>query len=264
MKKFYTTLLVPALLLVAGTLVAGEAAGQSPQDEATRAESQVMLEEAEKARADAKMARQEASKAAAMAREMSQRHAQAAHKDSVGAQRDHEEVARAREELSRAHRELREASREVAQAHRDLSRSGRDVEINLGDRAVIGVVLGKQTDQGVEIIGVSPDGPAERAGLQPGDVLVSIRGEELAGDNEARQSIFQVMHDVSDGEELPVVVNRSGKSFEYTVTAEQREPRGWQSVIRIKDIDEIPEVPNAPHVIMETIEIPEIDRKSVV
>jgi C-terminal processing protease CtpA/Prc len=233
-----------------------------------------MLEEVERARADAQAARQEAAKAAEMAREISQRHAQAVHEDSGRAQRDHEEVAREREvrqeevtrartELSRAHRELRKASREVAQAHRDLSRSGRDVEItteiNLGDRAVIGVVLGKQTDKGVEIIGVSPDGPAERAGLQPGDVLVSIRGEELAGDKEARQSVFQVMRDVSDGEELAVVVNRTGQSFEYTVTAEQREPRGWQSVIRIQDIAGIPESPNAPHVVMKTIEIPEID-----
>ncbi len=278
MKKIYMTLLIPSLLLATGSLLAGEAADTSQSANVARSENQAMLEEAEKARRDAESARLEASKVAEMARELAQKQAreakestELAHRDQEAVTREREiqqeEMSRAREQLSRAHRELREASREVAQAHRDLARSGREIEIiqeiNLGDRAVIGVVLGRQTEEGVEIIGVSPDGPAERAGIQPGDVLVSIRGERLAGDEEARQSVFQVMREVTDGEELAVEVNRKGQTYTYTVTAEQREPRGWQSVIRIPDMPEVPDAPGAPYVITETIEIPDIDEAAL-
>jgi C-terminal processing protease CtpA/Prc len=275
MKKFYTTLLILPLLLAAGTLIAGEEAGKSPSADAARLESQAMLEEADRARLEAETVRLEATKVAQMARELAQKQAKQAKEDALRAHRDfeataqereiqREEMSRAREQLSQAHRELREASREVARAHRDLSRSGQEIEIiqeiNLGDRAVIGVVMGRQTEQGVEIIGVSPDGPAERAGIQPGDVLVSIRGEQLAADESARQSVFQVMREVADGEELAVEVNRKGQTYAYTVTAEQREPRGWQSIIRIPEELEQPEV---PYVITETIEIPEIDEEAL-
>lgn len=185
-----------------------------------------------------------------------------------------EEMARAREELSKAHRELREAQREVASAHREVSRAHRDVaddervieivqHVNLGDRAVIGVVLGTQTDKGVKLMGVSPDGPAERAGLQQGDILTSIRGIDLRNNDEARQDVFEVMSEVEEGEELSVEVERDGESWAFTVVPEQREPRSWQSVIRIPEVGEIEDVPGVPHVAAHRIVIPEIDEEAL-
>jgi C-terminal processing protease CtpA/Prc len=274
MKKLSTTLLVPALLLFAMSLAAGGEATQSQSDELQRIDRQSMLEEAERARQEAEVAHQGALKAAEMARETARLNAEMAREESElrrqnsEEQAQHralkeEELAQAREELSKAHRELREATRIMARAHRDLARSGDRHKVirhvNLGDRAVIGVVLGKETDKGVEIIGVSPDGPAERAGLEQGDILVSIRGVDLAGNDQARQSIFQVMSDAGDGEELAVVVDRDGESWNYTVTAEHREPRGWQSVIRIPEIEVITAEPGEPHFIHERIEVPDID-----
>ena len=277
-KLLYTMTLIPALLLFAPVLMADGATDQGNQEKAARAEYEAMLEKAEMARMEAETARAGALRAAEMAREMAHEHEQMARQDAERLHVDEQEVARqremeraemerAREELSRAHRDLREASREVARAHRDLARSGEEfeitTEINLGDRAVIGVVLGKQTDQGVEIIGVSPDGPAERAGLQPGDVLQSIKGQDLVNNEEARQTVFRAMREVGDGEELVVVVNRAGQPLEYTVTAEQREPRGWQSVIRIPEAPEDVEALERHHVIVERIEIPEIDEEAL-
>jgi C-terminal processing protease CtpA/Prc len=278
MKKFYAILLIPALLLAAGTLIAGEEAARSSSENAAWSERQAMLEEAERARLEAEKARLEASRVAEMARELAQKQKQEAkqtavraHEDGETARREQEiqreEMTRVRAQLSQAHRELREASRELAQAHRDLSRTGHEIkfvrEINLGDRAVIGLVLGRQTEQGVEIIGVSPDGPAERAGIEPGDVLVSIRGEQLAADEEARQNVFQVMREVTDGEELAVEVTRKGQTYAYTVTAEQREPRGWQSILRIPHEPAEPAEPVEPYMIRETIEIPDIDKEAL-
>jgi len=281
MKKLATVFMIPAMLLFATALAAGGNDAQSPH--------QSMLKEAEQARQEAEvahrgavktaeLARETARMNAEMAREVARAQAQGVREESEQARQASEELAReralqeeemaqAREELSKAHRELREATREMARAHRDLARENGRHEVvrhvNLGDRAVIGVVLGKQTDQGVQIIGVSPDGPAERAGLEQGDVLVSIRGVDLAGNDESRDSVFQVMSEVDDGEEMAVVVDRDGESWEYTVTAERREPRGWQSVIRIPDVEPIEAAPGSPHVIVERIEIPDIDEKAL-
>jgi C-terminal processing protease CtpA/Prc len=221
----------------------------------------------EAARVDAEVARETAQMKAEMSREEAEQMRQESTRLAQERKRERElqnaELAQTREELSRAHRELREATRVVARAHRDMVRAD-DVHkvsrhVNLGDRAVIGVVLGKESEQGVQLIGVSPDGPAERAGLEQGDILVSIRGVDLADNDEARQSVFQVMSDAGDGEEMAVVVNRDGESLEYTVTVEQREPRGWQSVIRIPEIEIIESVPGEQHIIVERIEVPEID-----
>jgi C-terminal processing protease CtpA/Prc len=299
MKKVLTVLLTSALLLTASALAAATETGEGYSEEQARADSRAMLEDAERARQEAESARAEAAKAAQMAREISRAEAQLARQEVeiereiaraeratskqeraelMRAERDElqrervqrqEEMAQVREELSKAHRELREASREVARAHRELNASDRHHvttrHLNLGDRAVIGVVLGKATDEGVEIIGVSPDGPAERAGLQQGDLLVSVHGVELvAAEQAASMSLREVMSDVEDGEDLAVIAQRDGEPLEFTVTAKRREPRGWQSMIRISDVEPVAGVTDSPHVVVERIEIPEIDEEALV
>jgi len=274
MKKLSTILLIPALLLFASAHAFGEEATQSEQEALQRLEYQTMREEAERARQEAEVARQGALKAAELARETARMNAEIVREtsrhgaDLKNRELQREELAQTREELRKTHEELREATREVARAHRDLARAGDEREIirhvNLGDRAVIGVVLGSESDKGVEIIGVSPDGPAERAGLEQGDILISIQDIVLADNDDARESVFEVMSDVDDQEELAVVVERDGISSEYTVTAEVREPRGWQSVIRIAEVEAVADLAgDEAHVIIERIEIPEIDEQAI-
>jgi C-terminal processing protease CtpA/Prc len=278
MNKMLTFLLVPALAL-STSLTAQEAEEAQLQARQNRAEYQAMAEEAERTRVEAESVRAEAIKAAEMARHTTQRLRAERTREATEGQREdsaeraqeraleEEGLARAREELGKAHRELRKATQEVARAHRDLSQV-KDVHrvvrhVNLGDRAVIGAVLGSQSNEGVEIIGISPDGPAERAGLQQGDILVSIRGVELVDNERAREVVFEVMRETGDGEELAVVVERDGDSREYVVTAETREPRGWQSVIRIPEIEVIEEISGIQTVIVERIEVPDIDEEAL-
>jgi len=265
-------------------------AQESPTtDGKSSATSESMLEEAERARMQAEEARREAEIAAGRARDAAQRyeervradaekqHLEASEQQTRERAREQEEMERVREELSRAHRELREATREIARAHRDLARTSevRTVtrRVNLGDRAVIGVILGAESPEGVKVIGVSPDGPAERAGLQAGDLLVSIDDESLAGGESGnargRDTLFRVMEGVEPGETVPVVVDRGGKSLNLDIVAEQREPSSWQTFITIPEAPTAPAAagtpaaPDAPKVVVERIEIPDIDEDAL-
>jgi len=265
---------------------AEESAAQAGQQEQVRAEYEALLVEAERARAEAETARREAARAAEKAREaarlneaMARERARSlqGHVEQTEKERAlrEEEMARVQEELSRAHRELREATREIARAHREVARSGAEHRVvrtvNLGDHAVLGLVLGRETPEGVEIIGVSPGGPAERAGLQAGDVLVSIRGESVADVDAAahkkgRETVYRVMSETEPGEELTLVVSRGGESWTFNVIAEQREPSSWQTMIRIPELAAAPGEPlppGMPHIALEGIEIPEIDEEAL-
>jgi C-terminal processing protease CtpA/Prc len=279
------TILLTALLAATSALAqaATDEASTAAEQAAEQAASQDVLEDAERARAGAEAARREATQAAERAQAAARREAELARAHAGEAagvaddvERQHaiqrEEMERAQEELSRAHRELREATREIARAHRELARSAHAPlvvrEINLGERAVIGVVLGAETPQGVEVVGVSPGGPAERAGLQAGDVLVSIGGESLAAADDAkgphmgRETVYRVIGEAAPGEALAVAVDRDGETWKFDVTPEQREPTSWQSLIRIPPAAPAPVAPGAPPVIVEQIErieIPDID-----
>jgi len=290
------------LALWSAEAASAAAAETETMSASSRAELQTMLEEAERARSEAEQARREATRVAERARETARRNAdeqrEVAMRERDLSQRERERLAeerarqrdaeraemeRAREELSRAHRELREASREIAQAHREMARAAAEAagepvivdEVNLGDRAVLGVVLGREKPEGVELIGVSPDGPAERAGLKAGDLLLSIRGESLAsnaGDPaHGRETVYRVMDEAKPGETLAVEVLRDGETWAYDVTAERREPSSWQTMIRITEAPAAPAVPatpgapgavvapSAPAMVVERIEIPDVD-----
>ncbi len=178
-----------------------------------------------------------------------------------------EENRRISEELERAHENLRRASREVARVHRDLHRVDTVVapRVRFGeDRAVIGVILGDGGEDGVKVIGLSPDGPAERAGLEQGDLIVSLMGESLTGEGiDGRVVLGEAMEAVEPGDELVVVVSRDGQRIEKIVTAEERTPFAWHSVTRLSSVPAAPAAPGAPSapVIVQSIEVPRVDRE---
>lgn len=296
--RFLSRLMINTLCVSLLSLpLAAPAQPDAAADPEIAAEYQSMLKDAERARVQAEEARKEAVIAAEQARQAARQYAADA-REAEKQQRDkavdreqqareralqQKEMERIREELSRAHRELREATREIARAHRDVARSS-DLhtvvrEVNLGDRAVLGVILGSESAEGVAIVGVSPDGPAERAGLEAGDVLLSIRGESLAGGGprkeKGRATLFRVMDDTKPGESVAVTVSRGGETRNFDITAERREPSSWQTLIRIPEAPVAPPADgatvapgapiaaDAPHVVVERIEVPRIDEEAL-
>jgi len=172
-------------------------------------------------------------------------------KQSVEARAEREaEMAKMREELTHARRQLQKTSREIALVNRELARARTDRHtasyvIRTSERPVIGVILGDANENGVEILGVSPDGPSERAGIKQGDVITAVGGRALNDIDEtddAGDALRIAMRDVEADKPLIISVERGDKILDMTVVPEIREPLSWQSVTRF------PTAPRAPHV----------------
>jgi C-terminal processing protease CtpA/Prc len=180
------------------------------------------------------------------------------------------ELAAMREELSRAHGQLRESSREISRVNRDLARAKMDnfapnFVFSSVERPVLGVVLGDSNDIGIEVLGVSPDGPADRAGVETGDVIIAIGGRVLSAvedSDDIRDGLNIALRDINVGEAVIVAVERASETLDLIVVPEVREPLTWQSVVRF------PSAPTSPGdvgdtVIIERIMVPEIDTEKL-
>jgi serine protease DegS len=73
---------------------------------------------------------------------------------------------------------------------------------------------------GIVVAGIYRDGPAQKAGLQPGDLILSIDGE-AAGDG--RRSMNQVAR-AKPGEKIRIDILRNGKPLELTAEIGVRPP----------------------------------------
>lgn len=87
--------------------------------------------------------------------------------------------------------------------------------------------FGLKTLTGVVIASVVPDGPGDKAGLQPGDVLMSINGEPIVDAREAMADIAEI----SPGTQLPITIVRDGEKREITLTAGER-PEASESEVQ--------------------------------
>jgi S1-C subfamily serine protease len=108
----------------------------------------------------------------------------------------------------------------------------REAMRNAADRATIGVTLGAvpsvRDTLGVFVVGVSKDGPAEKAGIVEGDRLQAVNGQELrvaredAGDPAAAQAriarLQRAIGDVKAGDAVELRVWRDGRLRTVKVT----------------------------------------------
>jgi len=71
---------------------------------------------------------------------------------------------------------------------------------------------------GVQIVGVEEGGPADRAGVQPGDILVKVNGKRVTSMFEAREEILKA----KVGETVTLTVMRNEKELDIPVTTIER------------------------------------------
>lgn len=97
--------------------------------------------------------------------------------------------------------------------------------------AILGINIASGLDdsgpvEGVTVIGVSPGGPADIAGLRAGDVLVVIGDQSLTADSAAaaNSALIGFMESVSPGDEVVIDYLRDGKSARMTVITGEVDP----------------------------------------
>ena len=234
------------------------------------AEHKLALEKAEKQRMAAETSIEKARKQLRLVSEQREKASAADQKARAARQAELEKM---HSELNQARRELRGASREIARVNRELERArikdrtSRYV-FRTSERPVIGVILGDANDVGIKVIGVSPDGPSERAGIQQGDVIVAMGGRVLAAIDEegnARDGLSIAMQEIKEGEPVVVSVERGDQTLDFTIVPEVREPLTWQFDSRFPTAPVAPVSPNSPSrvISIERIEVPEINTEEL-
>jgi len=212
--------------LVLGSWSAGMASAQSsnaPLDAQYAQQAQLYAQQTQQTQQTQQKAQQQAQKE-------SQQGAQSAQKDIQGAQRDmQKELESAREELQRAAREVARLSGEIAEPFvTDVQRRFRYV----GQRAMLGLGI-EDTERGVRVASVSPNGPGGQAGLVVGDVIVKVDGANLAdtrptggGKQSPSELLMAQMANVKAGEDVKLrVLNEAGAERDVVVKARELSPR---------------------------------------
>lgn len=272
MNKHHTLIAFCTTLLIGWAQLTHAGPGEEAALQAEAAERQAQLEsEYREAIAETEQSQEAAQAAVARALERKQRAAERAQEASEETQRAQAardaELADMHEELNRVRRKLQETSREVARVSREVARArshgktGSRFVYMTTQKPVIGVILGDSSEAGIEVIGVSPDGPAERAGIEQGDILVAMGGNELGVgvNDESDEKLTTATSELEAGEPVVVTYRRKDKLVDVNVVPEVREPLGWHTVTRF------PSIPDAPDgiVSVERIVVPEIDTEEL-
>ena len=94
--------------------------------------------------------------------------------------------------------------------------------------AMLGINIGGEQarPEGVEVMSVSPSGPAEKAGLRKGDVVTTVDGKPLrkAGERSASRQLVEHLRGVEPGQVVKLDYLRDGKKMSASVTTVAAEP----------------------------------------
>jgi S1-C subfamily serine protease len=141
--------------------------------------------------------------------------------------------AQLQQQLDNARSRLDDAARDVAELSRKLygDDAGAGPVPGPGGPprgAMLGINIGGGTDraEGVEVMGVSPSGPAQSAGLKQGDVITAIDGKALRRTDErnAGRQLVEHLRGVQPGQKVKIDYLRDGKKLSTMVTTVPAEP----------------------------------------
>ncbi len=135
------------------------------------------------------------------------------------AARQREDVLRA--QMDAARRRLEVAAQQLAALSAQMNgpMMQRVMALAGPQRVLVGVQLDDSSgNAGARVREVSPGGPAERAGVRAGDLIVAVNGTSVRGQEPAAH-VVELLHDVKPGDKVDLKVSRDGKISDLTVTA---------------------------------------------
>jgi S1-C subfamily serine protease len=135
-------------------------------------------------------------------------------------------------QLADARARLDASAREVAKLSTELYGDSEEDVVRMMHHGPTGAMLGVniggpgERDDGVEVVGVSPGGPAEAAGLRAGDTITAVNGEALrkADGRTPASQLVAYMRKVEPGQTVKVQFTREGKPMTAEVKATAAEP----------------------------------------
>lgn len=144
-------------------------------------------------------------------------------------------TAQARRELDQMRDQMRDLGRRMADLSTQLGEANPRAYAwrYLGDpdRAMLGIIMAPDAKGGVRIAGVTPGGPAAKAGVKNNDLLVAIDGNELTTRKNAYDDAIAeataALDDLKVGQDVRVTLMRDGKKSDVVIKAERREPRSF-------------------------------------
>jgi hypothetical protein len=214
-----------AVLLAVGSYAAAQPEDSQQQAAAERAAAERELA-LERAAAERELAREQVAaerEREAAEREFARERAAAERElalEQAAAQREMErELARAREEVARAAGDVARLSAQMREPA--LQAFERNWRAAAGGRGVLGLNI-EDTDLGVLVRGVTPNGPAATAGVAAGDTIVSINDVELArgaGKLAPSAAFVAQVGTVVPGDEVRLRILRDGDYRDVVVQA---------------------------------------------
>lgn len=135
-----------------------------------------------------------------------------------------EELAATREQLADMARRMAELSRQLApEAERLREHTAIALRELRHSRPIIGILMGPDEHGKVVVSGVTPEGPAAKAGMKAGDVLERINGKAIEGKTDAQRldHARALIGDLAEGQEVRIDYRRDGKAAKVALKAEK-------------------------------------------
>jgi C-terminal processing protease CtpA/Prc len=162
------------------------------------------------------------------------------------------------ERLRMAEERMEQAAREVAELASERLPDAAMIErrYELSNKPRIGITIdGSEKSgavEGVRIEGVTPEGPADDAGLRAADMITAVNGESMTAENsnEANKLMLKLMQGVKEGDVLTLEYLRNGNVGSVEVSPRIIEMHAFSWAPNMEgDIMKL--IPNAPDFVRE-------------
>jgi S1-C subfamily serine protease len=128
-------------------------------------------------------------------------------------------------ELRAARQQLEDAARRIAELS---GTAGPGDFVAIGRRAVLGIGI-EDEENGVRVVGVTPGGGADRAGIETGDIVTAMDGAALdAGEGGSPSEVLIAqMDNVDPGDTVVLTIVRDGEPRDVEVEAQASRAQGF-------------------------------------